>query len=148
MLGKTDVESVEGTEAHAMPLKGSSMIRCPEEVSIQRELFLTPLVYMEWPKHRVPSPPYFKISLYKQTLLFPQITFSPLKCEMWLHLRHLKWVLFSFYFTAFCHVSLRWELWQSIDRWAMVEKKHWTSITHVQALKLSWGNFREKRKIL
>lgn len=34
MLGKIDVESVEGMEAHAMPLKGSSMIRCPEEVSV------------------------------------------------------------------------------------------------------------------
>lgn len=33
MLGKIDAESVEGMEARAMPLKGSSINRCPEEVS-------------------------------------------------------------------------------------------------------------------
>ncbi|EPY80061.1 a disintegrin and metalloprotease with thrombospondin type 1 motif 6 preproprotein isoform 2-like protein [Camelus ferus] len=39
MLGKIDVESVEGMEAHVMPLKDSSMIRCPEEVDSDLKKF-------------------------------------------------------------------------------------------------------------
>lgn len=39
MLGKIGAESVVGMEAPVMPLKGSSMTHCPEEVSTER-LFL------------------------------------------------------------------------------------------------------------